>query len=108
MGRRSTGLMGFVRRIFAAAAVMAIGVGAAMVPGPPSSASAASGATVASLGGVAAGGWMLLWESDAALARDLDAIAGTGAQWVRFDFDWQSAEAVQGHYNWGPIDRVVD
>src|SRR5436305_1273119 len=107
MGRGSTGLMGFMTRVVAAAAVMALGVGAVLMPGPANTASAASGQTIGRLGGVAAGGWMLLWESDSALARDLDTIASSGATWVRFDFDWASAEPTRGGYNWAPIDRVV-
>src|SRR4051794_37751255 len=99
--------MGFARRVFAATALLAIGVGAIVTPMLPRLASASPAGTVGSLGGVAAGGYMLLWESDAALARDLDAVVATGAQWVRFDFDWQSAQPEPGRFNWGPIDRVV-
>src|SRR4051794_8456257 len=98
--------MRFARRVLAATMLLTMGVGAIITPMLPGRASAST-ATVGSLGGVAAGGYMLLWESDTALARDLDAIAATGAHWVRFDFDWQSAEAVRGQFNWGPIDRVV-
>src|SRR3954462_11483611 len=49
----------------------------------------------------------LLWESDAEQAADLDGIVRTGAKWVAADFDWPSAEPVQGQYWWGAIDRLV-
>jgi hypothetical protein len=50
-----------------------------------------------------------LWESDAQLAADFNAVKSTGATWVRFDFDWG---AVQGNgpasYNWAVVDRGVN
>src|SRR5688572_167441 len=54
-----------------------------------------------------AGGSSILWGTDAELARDFDTIVATGARWVRLDFDWPSAEPVQGQFNWQHIDRVV-
>ncbi|MDQ1401774.1 MAG: polysaccharide biosynthesis protein PslG [Actinomycetota bacterium] len=50
----------------------------------------------------------ILWESDAALAKDLDAMASTGAKWIRIDVDWASAEPTAGSYNWAPTDRVIN
>ncbi|GAC1587887.1 MAG: hypothetical protein NVS3B21_03180 [Acidimicrobiales bacterium] len=70
-------------------------------------AASASAATVGDRGGVAANSSLLLWESDADLARDLDAVAASGARWIRFDFDWASAEPVAGSYRWSVLDRVV-
>ncbi len=50
----------------------------------------------------------ILWESDADLARDLDAIVATGATRTGFDIDWNS---IQGNgpdtYWWHATDRVV-
>ncbi|MDQ1403725.1 MAG: polysaccharide biosynthesis protein PslG [Actinomycetota bacterium] len=71
-------------------------------------AGAASSATltVGSRAGFAPGGG-ILWESDADLAKDLDAMAATGAHWVRFDFDWNSVENTKGNFNWYATDRAV-
>ncbi len=56
--------------------------------------------------GIATGG-PFLWSDDATLAADLDAIAATGAKWIRFDFDWPSIEPLPGARNWQHTDRVV-
>jgi len=64
----------------------------------------------ASTSGESAGfspGGPILWESDADLARDLGAMAGTGAKWLRVDFDWPSVEPTPGVFNWAPTERVV-
>lgn len=54
-------------------------------------------------------GYVALTESDADLNRDLDAVVRTGAQWVRFDFDWSF---IQGggpnSFDWSATDRVVN
>ena len=50
----------------------------------------------------------ILWESDADLARDLDAMAATGASWIRLDFAWSSIEATRAVFSWAATDRVVD
>jgi hypothetical protein len=34
-------------------------------------------------------------------------MASTGAKWLRFDFDWPSAEPKHGQFRWNAIDRVV-
>src|SRR6202011_2066878 len=34
----------------------------------------------------------MLWESDAQLASELDAVAATGARWIRVSFDWNSVQ----------------
>jgi hypothetical protein len=41
--------------------------------------------------GLSTGGWFL-WETNTELTKDLDAIAATGAKWVRIDFDWNSVQ----------------
>jgi hypothetical protein len=51
----------------------------------------------------------ILGESDEELARDLDAIAASRAQWVRFDFDWSWVQRDgPTAWDWTAIDRVVD
>ncbi len=67
-----------------------------------------SGAVVAARAGVAPGP-DILWESDADLNRDLDAIARTGAKWIPIDVDWNS---IQGDgptsFRWDRgLDRAV-
>src|SRR5947209_7500409 len=62
--------------------------------------------TLARFGGFA-GSTGILWESNAAFNRDLDAMANAGAKWLRVDFDWPSAEPQHGVYRWSAIDRVV-
>jgi hypothetical protein len=58
-------------------------------------------------------------ESDADLARSLDAMAATGAEWVRFDFPWASVEpnapvltllgvVTARTFHWSRVDRLVD
>ena len=71
--------------------------------GAPRRANAAGGDRV----GFAPGS-MILWGSDADLARDLDAMVATGATWLRVDFDWPSIEPNQGQFNWSHTDRVVN
>jgi hypothetical protein len=53
---------------------------------------------------------MLLWESDAQLNADFDAIAATGARWIRVPFDWNSAQPDGPDLlksQWSYEDRVV-
>ncbi len=69
---------------------------------------AAAATTVGQRSGFAPTSRLLLWGTDAELARDLDLMASTGARWLRFDFDWASAETSPGRYNWTFIDRVVN
>lgn len=86
-------------------AVLAVLAAAGAVTAPqPAGHSAAAGARPT---GVATGA-SPLWEDDADLARDLDAVAGSGATWVRFDFDWATAEPAAGAFDWSHIDRAVD
>ncbi len=69
---------------------------------------AADTASMGQSAGFAQTSWTLLWGSDAEVDADLDAVAATGAKWLRFDFDWQSAEPTRGTYRWKYIDRVVN
>jgi hypothetical protein len=51
----------------------------------------------------------ILGESDEELARDLDTVAGSRAQWVRFDFDWSWVQRDgPTAWDWSAIDRVVN
>ena len=46
--------------------------------------------------------------SDRNLARDLDAMAASGVQWVRIDFDWSAIQPTgPGSFMWTDVDRVV-
>lgn len=85
----------------AALVLVAAIVGTALVLRPE------DGPTVGDRSGVAPTSWMLLRGSDDDLERDLDLIADSGASWIRFDFEWTSAEPEQGRYDWAAIDRVV-
>src|SRR5690242_17197356 len=67
---------------------------------------ATSTGTLARYGGFA-GSYNVLWESDADLKRDLDRMENAGARWLRFDFDWPSAEPQRGVFHWKAIDRAV-
>jgi hypothetical protein len=90
------------------AMVVAIPVtAAARMPGGARAATAAVVSPLAARAGIATGNWVL-WQSDAELAADLDAIARTGARWVRFDVDWNSTQHGGAHsWNWAAIDRFV-
>jgi hypothetical protein len=47
--------------------------------------------------------------SAADLAADFDAIAATGAKWVRFDFYWSNVQpASRDRFDWTAIDRAVN
>lgn len=50
-----------------------------------------------------------LWQPAADLARDFDAIAATGAKWVRFDFMWGVVQSNgRDSWDWSTIDRGVN
>jgi len=40
--------------------------------------------------------------------RELDAVAKTGASWLRVLVDWSAIEGGQGQYNWGYLDNIVN
>ena len=57
--------------------------------------------------GIATGG-AIQSEDPATLGKDLDAIAGTGAKWIRIDINWAQVQAGgPTSYNWTAIDRLV-
>jgi hypothetical protein len=50
-----------------------------------------------------------LWESDAALNADFNAIKASGATWVSWDFDWSAVQdGGPNSYNWALLDRGVN
>jgi hypothetical protein len=52
-------------------------------------------------------GMSILALSQADLDRELDAVAATGATWLRVPFNWAVVEKTQGSYYWTANDRVV-
>ena len=40
--------------------------------------------------------------------RELDAVAKTGASWLRVLVDWSNIESTKGQYNWGYLDNIVN
>lgn len=58
--------------------------------------------------GIAVPGTVLAFGTPQSLAADLDAIAETGAEWVRFDIPWTHVSWQPGQYDWRPYDAVVD
>ncbi|HKU18046.1 MAG TPA: cellulase family glycosylhydrolase [Candidatus Saccharimonadales bacterium] len=57
--------------------------------------------------GIAAGSSLTSLSSQALNAR-LDGIATTGAQWIRFDFDWSLIQPTDSHeYRWTTYDKIV-
>ena len=42
------------------------------------------------------------------MERELDAVADSGAGWVRLDVDWSHVESTRGDYDWSRVDRVVE
>lgn len=82
---------------------------AAACSGPASAASVSpTPSPQARMAGVAIPGNHLLWESDAALAKDLDDVVATGATWLRFDVPWSELEPYKGGTDWPRLDRVVN
>lgn len=84
----------------AVVAVLAAGVLVAVRPEPETP-------TFGDRSGIAPTSRMLLRGSDTELERDLDLVEGTGVRWIRFDFEWWSAEPEPGRFDWSQIDRVV-
>jgi hypothetical protein len=63
--------------------------------------------TAAGTAGFAGGGSMHKLKR-ATLKRDLDAMARTGARWLRFDINWNVVQCRGPRsWNWAPSDRVV-
>ena len=68
----------------------------------------ADGAEAATGAGIALGG-AIQNEDSAELARDLDVVGSSGAQWVRMDVNWDVVQRDgRDSYNWSPFDRVVE
>ena len=105
--RRTTGH----RVASALAAMIMVAVGFTAVTGsasPSAGAVTAAGTDIAQRAGLSAGP-RILWESDADQARDLDAIAASGAKWINLDIDWNSIQ-YEGPTTWHwnvATDRVV-
>ncbi|MDP1804948.1 MAG: hypothetical protein Q8K72_07275, partial [Acidimicrobiales bacterium] len=52
--------------------------------------------------------YLPLWQPEADLRRDFDAIRSTGAGWVRIDFPWSAVQADgRDRWNWSATDRAV-
>lgn len=49
----------------------------------------------------------ILWQTQAQIDADLDALAGIGVQWLRLDLDWPSIEPIRGQRRWETTDAVV-
>lgn len=49
-----------------------------------------------------------IWMSPEDAARELDAVAKTGATWLRVHIDWHAIEPVKGEYNWSYADRWIN
>ncbi|MGV9669293.1 hypothetical protein ACWDPV_01700 [Gordonia sp. NPDC003504] len=48
-----------------------------------------------------------LYQNGATTNRELDAVARTGATWLRVMVDWSTIERVRGRYDWSVPDRVI-
>jgi hypothetical protein len=74
---------------------------------PPGLSATGNGSVMAERSGVA-GGSAILWATDADRARQLDAIAATGARWFTMDIDWDSIQHQgPGTFWWDATDRLV-
>jgi hypothetical protein len=56
--------------------------------------------------GVSPGGEMS-FDPEPEVEAQLDAIAATGARWIRIDLSWQTIEATRGLYDWCRFDRTI-
>jgi hypothetical protein len=50
----------------------------------------------------------MTWLGAPDVNRELDAVAKTGASWLRVLIPWNRVEGVRGQYDWGQTDLVVD
>lgn len=50
----------------------------------------------------------MTWMSATAADRELDAVAATGATWLRVHIDWHLIEPMPGAFNWGYVDRWIN
>lgn len=53
-------------------------------------------------------GAMWVTNSAADNNRELDAVAKTGASWIRLLVDWSAVERTKGQYDWGYVDNMVN
>jgi polysaccharide biosynthesis protein PslG len=49
-----------------------------------------------------------VWMTPEDANRELDAVAETGAQWLRVHIDWHFIEPVRGQFNWSYADRWIN
>jgi len=49
-----------------------------------------------------------IWMSQADADRELDAVAKTGARWLRVHIDWHFIEAVKDQFDWSYADRWIN
>lgn len=49
-----------------------------------------------------------IWMGADDAKRELDAVAKTGAQWLRVHIDWRSIEPVKGEFDWTYADRWIN
>ncbi len=82
-------------------------VAAGLVMATPGTSSAAP--VVAPPGGYGFGqGYMATANTPDENNRELDAVAKTGASWLRVPVDWNAIEGTRGQYNWGYLDNLVN
>ena len=86
----------------AVAAVLVAGIAAAAVLPTEREVTALGSRT-----GFSPGAGIMLADPDD-MERELDAVADSGAGWVRLDVDWSHVESTRGDYDWSRVDRVVD
>ena len=110
MRRRRRSWIRIAGTLSALAGLVASGAGCGVVPPISFGATGAAtpGGSVARRAGVS-GGSTILWESDADQARELDAIAATGAKWFELDVDWNHIQYEgPGAWHWNAAtDRLV-
>jgi GH35 family endo-1,4-beta-xylanase len=102
--------MSALSRLLAAATVLVAAVAGStpLIEGPASAATPAASLVVTPLDGYGfSDGMSILTLSQADLDRELDAVAATGATWLRVPFNWAVVEQTQGSYYWTANDRVV-
>jgi polysaccharide biosynthesis protein PslG len=75
---------------------------------PPSSPPPTSPPPARAVVGGFSDGSSILGRSGAELARELDAIAATGATYLRIDVYWAAIEQQRGVFHWGATDQIVD
>lgn len=101
-----------IRCLAGLAALAVLGGLGAVLPTPASGTPRAAAATAAPepnapRAGITPGS-TILWESDADLNRDLDAVRASGARWISIDVDWNSIQSDgPDSWRWQTTDRIV-